>query len=65
MKFNGLRMLFRLSTILFLLSLIMCFFIKDAKTGEFVISAVTVGINLCVAVISAVIIIKGKGRDDE
>lgn len=65
MKFNGLGMLFRLSTILFFLSLIMCFLIEDVKTGEFVVSAVTAVINLCVAVISAVIIIKGKGHDDE
>lgn len=56
MKGNGLKILFRLSAILFFLSLIMCFVIDDYKSGEFVISVVTAVINFAVAVISAILI---------
>ena len=63
MKLGGLKMLFRLSTILFLLALVMCFIIDDHASGEFVISVVTAVINAVVAVVAA-ILIRIKGREE-
>ena len=60
---NGLKILFRLSTILFFLALILCFIIDDREGGEFYISVLTAAINLIVAVVSA-IIIRIKGKDE-
>lgn len=64
MNRNGLKMLFRLSTILFFLSLIMCFIVDDTQSGEFIISVVTAGINFCIAVIATIFINK-HDKDDE